>query len=186
MIKLIYLNQIYLLISISIISLIIQSFPTNNLNTHPLILILILFLITITSSFNIRIFFNNHWFSFLVFLIIIGGIIIIFIYFIRFINNIKTSIKLNFLKSYPIKIFLLIFITLIIFKNINRNLFVIRFNEINSIFTNFNLNSISYLTLIYLYPKNSSTLISIIYLLISLTIIVKICLIKKLTLRKIN
>lgn len=184
MIKLINI-QIYILLISSISIILIYSFNFNNIKTHPLILISILIILLIISSLNIRLYINNHWFSFIIFIIIVGGIIVIFLYFIRFINNIKTSIKWNLLKFIPIKFFFIIIITIIIINKINYSNWLFNFNEIiplNKII-NFNILNLNY---IFLYPKNLSTLLAIFYLLISLTIIVKICLIKKLTLRKFN
>lgn len=175
--------QIYFLITISILIIIIHSFNSHNNKIHPLILISILLCLLIISSFHIRLYFNDHFFSFLIFLIIVGGIIIIFLYFIRFINNIKTSIKSLFLKNYFIKILLILTFSWIIF-NLNSN-WLNNFNEIiplNKIITN-SLNNLNYL---YIYPKNYITLFLILFILFTLTIIVKICLKKKISLRKIN
>lgn len=185
MIKYILISQIYFLILNFIFIIIIQSIPSHNYKTHPLILISILFILLIISIINIRIIITNHWFSFIRFLIIIGGIIIIFIYFIRFINNIKTSIKLTFLKKFHIKFLIFIIFIVIYIITLKYNFWNTNFNEINSIFISINKNN-NNLIILYLFPKRLTTLISILYLLVCLTIIVKICLNKKLTLRKFN
>lgn len=185
MIKLIQI-QIYLTLIISFSIILIFSLNSHNNKIHPLILISILLILLVISSFNFRIYFNNHWFSFLIFLIIVGGIIIIFLYFIRFINNIKTSIKWIYLKNLSIKLTIIIITFIIIILLIYSDNWILNFNEISSIINIFKNNNFNNLNLIYLFPKNYSTLISILYLFISLTIIVKICLIKKFTLRKFN
>lgn len=184
MIKIFNIHLLFLLF-IFLINLLI-SINFNYKIIHPLILITILILLIIISLYNLRLYYNNHWFSYLIFLIIIGGIIIIFLYFIRFINNIKTSIKWKYLKTIPIKFILLLILSIIIIYSLNSNNWFLKFNEILPIYENFKINKFNNLIIIYLYPKNYTTLISIIYILLSLTIIVKICLSKNLTLRKIK
>lgn len=177
-------SSILYLISINIILL--YSFTSNNNKIHPLILISILLIILIISSFNLSKYFNDHWFSFIIFLIIIGGLIIIFIYFIRFINNIKTSINFLYIKNLYLKISISLISILTLFNSSNLNLWIIKFNEINSIYNNIDLKNLNNLNYLFIPFKNLTTILSIIFLLICLTIIVKICLIKKLTLRKFN
>lgn len=178
------IRQIYFLITSSFIIILLHSIPSHYKDIHPLILISILFTILCIARFIIRIFLNNHIISFLIFLIIIGGIIVIFIYFIRFINNITTSIKFKIIKIIPLKITRIIFLIFYQFNRFQNLNWKYKFNETEtfkkSIFLNNNLE------IFYLFPKNYSTILSILYLLICLTLIVKICLIKKKTLRKIN
>lgn len=185
MIKTFIFIQIYLLTNLSLFIILIHSFPRNYKFTHPLIIITNLFLLLLISSIYLSIFINNHWYSYLIFIIIVGGIIVIFIYFIRFINNIKTSFKWIKLKNLPIKISILFItfrLTLFYLKTNNWNF---NFNEIINLLNN-NFNKSNNLSILYLIPINKSTLIAIIYILICMTIIVKICLNKKLTLRKFN
>lgn len=184
MIKLIN-TQIIILIITSFIILLTYSINFNNNKIHPLIIISILIILLILASLNLRLYFNNHWFSFLIFIIIVGGIIVIFLYFISFINNIKTSIKWFFLKFIPLKILSIITLFFITYNLINNLNWIINFNEIITFYKNINFNILN-LTYIFIYPKNFTTLLCILYLLLALTIIVKICLIKKLTLRKFN
>lgn len=183
MIKILRIQIIFIFRSTFFIT-IFYIFNFHYKNFHPLILISILILILLIASINIRIYFNDHWFSFIIFLIIVGGLIIIFLYFIRFINNIKTSIKWDFLKNIPIK-FLFIIIVFILFWS-NSNNWFINFDEITPLHKKLKKLYSNNLIFIYIFPKNYTTIIAILYLLISLTIVVKICLLKKFTLRKFN
>lgn len=184
MIKFIIL-QIYLTLTISYFIIYIYSFRFNNKNIHPLIIIIILIIILINSSWRLRIYFNDHWISFIIFLIIIGGIIIIFLYFTRFINNINLSINWNFYKNLIIKLFITLLLIFIFIYLIKINYWINNFNEINNL-NKINNNQFEKFIYIYIYPKNFITFLSIIYLFLSITIIVKICINKKITLRKIN
>lgn len=190
MIKTLIIINLIIIISISIICIIINLIPSNNKNIHPIIIGLILLILTIFTSINIRIYINSHWFSFIIFLILIGGIIILFLYFTRFIRNIKITIKWIFLYSIPIKFLILIILLLNIILILNYNFnWYNNFNEIKSINEIIKLNSINN-NYIYIYifieNKNLSTIISILYLLICLTLIVKFCINKKFSIRKIN
>lgn len=190
MIKIIIIIQIIIIIIISLFNILINIFPSYNKKIHPIILGILLFFISIINSLNLRIYINNNWFSFIIFLIIIRRIIILFLYFIRFIRNIIISIKFNYIKIIPIKFILIIIFFFIIIKKYRNNfIWYNNFNEIIKINLlikiNFINEKIQYIY-IYIYNKNIITLLSIIYLFLCLTIIVKICLNKKYSIRKIN
>jgi len=188
MIKTINISFINIVIIIFLLTIILNSLSLNNKFIHPTLIGNIIILIRIIISLNLRTYFFNHWFSFIIFLTISRGLIIIFIYFIRFISNIKISINNS---SITHIILLNIIITTLILIIINLNLNFIWFNSIETKnlinnyinLINFNFTKINF---IYYYNKNISTIISIIYLFFCLTLIVKICLINKYSLRKIN
>lgn len=186
MIKSFLTYQIYLIIIFIYLNLITTLLPINNNYIHPLIILTNLFFIILFSLYNFNIYIKNNWFAYITFLIIIGGIIIIFIYFIRFLNNIKISINLNQSKIFFLK---LILITIFIYNLLKYENYIWfnKFDEIIPLINNLNFNNyLENFSLIYLYPKNWLTLFVILYLFICITIIVKICLKKKLSLRKIN
>lgn len=178
----------FIIFLIIIINLIIS----YNKNIHPLIVGIVLLLLSIINSININIIIDNHWYSFLIYLIIIGGILILFLYFTSFVINIKFFIEWRNLKIFPVKFMLFIIINLILILIYSKiNFLCNKFNEINNLNENYIYNfnySNNLLTLIYLYNKsiNFITLFIIIYLFFVLTIIVKICLFKKKTIRKLN
>lgn len=190
MIKLISIYLILILLITSSINLIINCISSYNKNLHPIIFGTILLLISIFSSLNINIFNDSPIFRFIIFLIVIGGIIILFLYFIRFVRNIKIIIKWIYIKIIPIKLLLIIIIILVILLNKNNLLsWFYSFNETNNLFNinsndliNNNINCIY----IYLNIKIIPTIIIIIYLFLCLTLIVKIFINKKISIRKIN
>lgn len=162
-------------------------------NINPLLIGLILLLFSILISLNLIYFRFNSWFSFLIYLIIVGGVLILFLYFNRFIINIKILFKWKYIIIFILKLFLLVFL-LINFYNLNLldlNLFFNNFNEINSYYLNM-INNINYrnnlIQFLFLYnlPNNFIILFILIYLFFLLTTIVKIILFKKKTVRKIN
>nr|QTA50553.1 NADH dehydrogenase subunit 6 [Sycophila sp. 2 JXW-2020] len=171
--------------SMMLMTLSMLSMNFNYKKSHPLMLISSLILTLLISSVSMSIFFNDHWFSFIMFIIMVGGMMIIFLYFISFINNLKTSMKWILLKNIPMKMILMMlfffsFINLMKINSWNMNMMetykmnIIDFKDLN----NYNL--------MYLKPKNLLTIMSMLYLLMSMTIIVKICISKKLMLRKFN
>nr|AZL93228.1 NADH dehydrogenase subunit 6 [Eurytoma sp. ZJUH_2016013] len=178
--------QIYMFMSISFFMMIIYSLNFHNKKTHPLIMISLLILLLTFSSLNMSMYLNNHWFSFILFLIMVGGMMIIFLYFTSFINNMKTSMKWMYIKNLHLKFSLMIISLIMMINLMKKHNWFLSFNEIMSINKFINLTNNNNMTLMYMYPKNFTTSLSMLYLLISLTIIVKICLMKKLTLRKFN
>lgn len=186
MIKFIEITQIHILLISSLAILLIHSFPSHNKKTHPIILIINLLLLITISTINLTLLKNTSLLPFILFIIIIGGMIIIFIYFISFINNIKTSIKWKNLLTYPIKIlFFLIGTTLILIKT-NQSNWTNNFIETNPIWTNLNPTILNNINKLYIHPISHSTIISIIYIFICLTLIVKFIIKKKKSLRKLN
>lgn len=181
---------IFIIINFSIINLLINSLYSNYKIIHPIIIGSILLIFNLITTINISLFYNDNWFSFIAFLIIIGGIIILFLYFTRFIININTTLKINFFININIKIILILIILLFLLFFMKKNLiWYNNFNEIQSIYNLLNLNSLNknfYVIYIYIYNKNLISIICILYLLLSLTLIVKIIFLNKFTLRKIN
>lgn len=143
---------------------------------HPIIIIFSIIIFNIILCTYISIKKSNYLYSLLIFLIIIRGLLIIFIYFSRLISNEQSSIKLlNLTKStIIILINLIIFFYLINFYFINLKFInSYNFNEINSIFNIFINKNINIINL-YIYPLNNLTLLSIFFLLISFFRIIKI------------
>nr|YP_010031607.1 NADH dehydrogenase subunit 6 [Necremnus tutae]QOV03002.1 NADH dehydrogenase subunit 6 [Necremnus tutae] len=190
MTKLFIIMKIIMLISLSIISILLNSIPSHNKLIHPVIMGLILLNISILCSMNSSLTNNNHWFSYLMFLIIIGGMMIIFLYFTSFISNMKTSMKWSFIINIPLKFFFIIIFIIYFMFNFNKYLFWLsEFSEIKSLMLNMKIlmnNNNMQIMYMYMYNKNFSTIISMIYLLICLTFIVKMCINKKMMLRKTN
>lgn len=151
---------------------------------HPIIIIIILFILSCLICLNMSLWKSNYIYSIILFLIIIRGLLIIFLYFSSLISNEQINLKFNnfLLNSFTLNflILLIFFINSIYLISINQN-----FSEINSL-NLLNKKIFQNILNLYEYPVNNLTIITILYLLLSLFIIIKICSQKSLSLRKIN
>nr|YP_010934917.1 NADH dehydrogenase subunit 6 [Lamennaisia ambigua]WKV28910.1 NADH dehydrogenase subunit 6 [Lamennaisia ambigua] len=171
---------IMVLINLSTLLLMINLLPMHYNHFHPLILGSILMIFNIMFSLNLSLYLYSSWWSFISFLIIIGGLMILFLYFTSFINNMIMSIKLIFLKNYFFKILICLMFLMIMFYKFNE--FSIWYNYIPQIYK----NKIYKILFMYMYNLNMSMMISIFYLLMSLTFLVKMLISNKFTLRKLT
>nr|AML25546.1 NADH dehydrogenase subunit 6 [Staphylinidae sp. BMNH 1274704] len=138
------------------------------LMNHPLSLGLTLLIQTIIISLITGIMSINFWFSYILFLIMVGGMLILFIY--------MTSIASNELFKFSSKtllflIFMLMIMMMIMFMLININqLSYFNFNSfmLSNLTVNFSLNKFIN------YPSNFIMFMMISYLLITLIAVVKI------------
>lgn len=156
-----------------------------NVSYHPILIIIMIIIYRTLICLNISSWKNNFIYSIFLFLIIIRGLLIIFLYFSSLISNEQINFSWN-------KIILLSFIINLIYFFINIPLNKLTTNnliyfskEINSIK---NINDKIFINILnlYNYPFNNITLIRIIYLLITLFTIIKILTLKVKPLRKIN
>lgn len=110
-------------------------------STHPISQILIFIIICILNNIFLSISFKNNWFSLIFIIIILGGILILFLYIARLASNEKFQI----IKSiYSLPIIFFPFNFLFPYKIINEN-------NIISIFSSFtNLNRIICILLLFL------------------------------------
>nr|YP_010560303.1 NADH dehydrogenase subunit 6 [Dryocosmus liui]UEE83323.1 NADH dehydrogenase subunit 6 [Dryocosmus liui] len=144
---------------------------------HPLVLGVIMLFFSIMISINLNIFNKSSIYSMMMFLIIIGGFLILFMYFNSFALNNKMILNNNMLIKSIYNVFLISLMTwLIIYKNnlfnmilfLNQKLFeLMPIMKMNFYKNETNINLI-YMKFYYL------TLFLMIYLLYTLIIIVKI------------
>lgn len=129
---------------------------------------ILLILQIIVISLIIGLYSYSFWFRYILFIVIIGGLIILFIYITRLASNLKLSI--NFKPLVFIPPFIISFI--IFYYLSNKNIFIIKNQETeqinNFLLDHFNLNKL------FNFPNLKITLILIIYLLLTLIVIVKI------------
>lgn len=144
---------------------------------HPLAIGLILLIQTIIISIIRGIISKNFWFSYILFLIFLGGILILFIYVTTLASNEIFNISTNMI----IIIILLIPIIILIIKNYWSELNIYNQESINFLI-NRNLSTI--LIKLYNHPTNLITIILASYLFLTLIIVVKITNIFKGPLRK--
>nr|YP_009441757.1 NADH dehydrogenase subunit 6 [Vincenzellus ruficollis]AOY39302.1 NADH dehydrogenase subunit 6 [Vincenzellus ruficollis] len=135
--------------------------------THPLSAGLILLIQTMIISLITGNFFINYWFSYILFLIMIGGMLILFIYMTSIASNEKFSFKYKIL--FPLTSFLIIIMFPLIFFYLNLNIM----NNENMIFNQLLLMNSS-LNKFFSYPLMLILFFIIIYLFITLIAVVKI------------
>lgn len=178
MIKFNYLQFFIIIIIFSILYILIINY------LHPIYLLILIIIYRGIICFIISAWSYNYIYSIILFLIIIRGILIIFLYFSRLISNNQTKFSINL----PLIIRFLLNITILLFliiKYFNYPLYNYNFNEI---FSSFQLNNNIFNNIIYIFshPYRNITIICILYLLLTLFTIIKICSIKSSTLRKLN
>lgn len=169
-------QRIIKIILYTIIIIIISIIITTEI--HPTYLILILIIFRILVCLRITWSIINPILSIILFIIIISGVLIIFLYFSRLISNEQTKFKINL----PINIFIIIIITLII----NYNKTNIINNEEEQTILSINEYILSNIKIIYEHPYVNMSIKCIIYLILSIFSIIKVCSFKNSSLRKIN
>lgn len=190
---LLYINLWTLLIKSSLTLPIISIFflifliiiPLNNKFINPLSINLIIIFITISISIFLNIINKTNWFSILIFLIIIGGIIILFLYLNRFAINEFSFLNNLFLKNFKNKLIFLLFLINIIQELHIFNYIFININNLNSKIKIFFINEPTTL-IIFRKTINYLLIFIITYLLITLIVITFICIRKKSSIRILN
>lgn len=175
MIKLIYLKFFILIIIFLILYMLIINY------IHPIFTLILIIIYRRIICLIISAWSFNFIYSIILFLIIIRGILIIFLYFSRLISNDQNKFKINI--PLILRFILNIIIFLLIIKYFNYSNYT--FNEI-LIFFKLNINIFNNILYIFSLPYRNITIICILYLLITLFTIIKICSIKISTLRKLN
>nr|YP_010693798.1 NADH dehydrogenase subunit 6 [Photinus signaticollis]WCD24465.1 NADH dehydrogenase subunit 6 [Photinus signaticollis] len=140
---------------------------------HPMSMGLILLIQTTLISLTTSIFSLNSWFSYILFLTMVGGMLILFTYM----NSIASNEMFKYNNSLTMTLMILTFIMLI-FMNYDSLINNIKnFNIDSSMFNmnaEFTLSLTKYLTI----PLTLTWLMMIIYLLVTLIAVVKISMIK--------
>lgn len=175
MIKFTYFKFFIIFIIFLILYIIITNF------IHPIYILILIMIYRGIICFIISSWSYNFIYSIILFLIIVRGILIIFLYFSSLISNDQTKFNINLPLIF--RFFLNIIIFLYIIKYFNYPNY--NFNEtlISFILNNNSFNNILHL---FSHPYRNITIICILYLLLTLFTIIKICSIKTSTLRKLN
>nr|QXG19183.1 NADH dehydrogenase subunit 6 [Drosophila buzzatii] len=153
---------------------------------HPLAMGLTLLIQTILICLISGLMTKTFWFSYILFLIFLGGMLVLFIYVTSLASNemFNLSLKLTMICS----ILLILSILLFLFMDKNYFSFFLMNNEmqnISNIHSYFPENSLS-LNKLYNFPTNFVTILLMNYLLITLIVIVKITKLFKGPLRLMN
>nr|QBG38554.1 NADH dehydrogenase subunit 6 [Acropyga arnoldi] len=156
-----------------------------NENFNPIMIIINLITFNLMICMKISMWKSNFMYSIILFLIMISGLLIIFLYFSSLISNEQINFKFNKLLITNMIINSMIFFTINLKVNPLQTLKKFNFSDI---YPNMKFNEMNYQNMfnLYEYPFNNMTIISMFYLLISLFTIIKICSMKSSTLRKIN
>nr|ALO76229.1 NADH deshydrogenase subunit 6 [Pleophylla sp. PLE01] len=146
--------------------------------THPLSMGAILLTQTVTVAMTMGYFNYNYWFSYLLFLIMIGGMLVLFAYM----TSVASNEKFKF--SIKITVIIMMMTSMIILTLMLTDQYFTNLNNINpesiSMMMKFKLSLNKFIS----YPSNIIMFMMIIYLLITLIAVVKITDIKKGPLRQ--
>nr|QJF72870.1 NADH dehydrogenase subunit 6 [Nephus reunioni] len=164
------------MLTIMILTSILILFMNHPLSMGFLILIQTIMICLLMGSISM-----NFWYSYILILIMIGGLLILFIYMTSIASNEK--FKFNFMILMLMMLLMMILILLILKFNTKYSEFLIK--NFLTMKMNENYNFFYSMSKYYNYPMNKLMIFSIIYLLISLIITVKICKIKSGPLRQL-
>nr|QAY82213.1 NADH dehydrogenase subunit 6 [Coccinella transversoguttata] len=133
---------------------------------HPLSLGFNILIHTIMTSILMGMFSTNFWFSYILMLIMIGGLLVLFIYM----TSIASNEKFKF--NYKLLIIMTMIFIFIIINILFYNKFLLNMNLSNELINmnNFNLNLNKFIN----FPNSNMFIIIMLYLLISMIAIVKI------------
>lgn len=129
-------------------------------SSHPVILIIFILIQTVVLCLILWLKFKIRWFSYIIFLIFLGGLMVLFIYITSLASNELILISINSIFYSVIFCSLLIFFIILSF-NLQDNYNIFNFN-----FKSFHL--------IYSIRRSRLVILTIIYLLLTLIIVVKI------------
>nr|AXS65528.1 NADH dehydrogenase subunit 6 [Laemophloeidae sp. KM-2017] len=147
---------------------------------HPLSFGLMLLLQTISVSLISGMMSFNFWYSYMIFLIMIGGMLVLFLYMTNVASNEKFKISMNMM------IFLILFLLYLMTFFIDNQLINFINNNYLMIYMNLNLSFLKSILKFLTFPSHFIYIMIIIYLFITLIAIVKITNIKYGPLRQMN
>nr|AMH85380.1 NADH dehydrogenase subunit 6 [Winthemia rufopicta] len=140
---------------------------------HPLAMGLMLLIQTTLISFMSGLISKTFWFSYILFLVFLGGMLVLFIYVTSLASNEMFSFSIKLLMISMFILMMMMFILLMIDNNLfmqYKNLELKSMDKLNYYMME---NSLS-LNKLYNYPTNLLTIMLMIYLLITLIAVVKI------------
>nr|YP_009710430.1 NADH dehydrogenase subunit 6 [Baltia butleri]QFZ96386.1 NADH dehydrogenase subunit 6 [Baltia butleri] len=142
--------------------------------THPLSMGLMILSQTLLLSLILGIYINTYWFSYILFLVFLGGLLVLFIYVSSIASNEMLNFSLKMKMYFSMSIILLIILTLKMKNYHFINTFINNeMNNFNEYFMFFNENKIN-LSKLYNTQTFLMIMMIIIYLFITLIAIIKI------------
>nr|AWN56229.1 NADH dehydrogenase subunit 6 [Dorymyrmex brunneus] len=156
-----------------------------NMRSHPMIPMILIILYSIMMSFYISLWKINFMYSIMMFMIMISGLLIIFLYFSSLISNEQMTLNPNKLLTLTFLLsFLTFFMNLYYSKNYLFNL--LNLSKENAPLMHINEKMFSNILNLYTYPFNNITIICMLFLLMSLFTIIKMSSMKSKPMRKIS
>nr|UFZ12849.1 NADH dehydrogenase subunit 6 [Chloronia mexicana] len=149
---------------------------------HPLAMGLILLIQTISICLSSGLLLKTFWFSYILFLIMLGGMLVLFIYMTSLASNEMFSISIN---NLMINLLMIMSIMLILFTDSFNSLSLLMNWDMTKLNLFINENSIDLLKL-YNFPTMNLTILLINYLFLTLIVIVKITNMNNGPLRQMN
>uniref|UniRef100_UPI0030036FCB NADH dehydrogenase subunit 6 n=1 Tax=Parotis marginata TaxID=990162 RepID=UPI0030036FCB len=145
--------------------------------SHPLSMGLMILIQTMLTCLISGIMMSTYWFSYILFLTFLGGLLVLFIYVSSIASNEMFSISFNMKMTFFLSIFFICILSLFLMNNLNWLNFNINNMEMNNMFNMFlffnNENKIN-LSKLYNNQTFLIMMMMIIYLLITLIAMVKI------------
>nr|ALZ49976.1 NADH dehydrogenase subunit 6 [Camponotus atrox] len=182
MMKYITAHSNYLLHFLLIIMIL---FLLSNISNHPIMIMIMLLIYSSLICLNMCLWKSNYILSIFLFLMMISGLLIIFLYFSSLISNEQFKLKINFYLMILFLINMIFSYYLMKFNPLNLFIYKYKFHE-NYPMSYINKMNFNNILNLYEYPLNNLTTLSMFYLLFSLFCIIKICSLKYMSLRKIN
>nr|AHA52569.1 NADH dehydrogenase subunit 6 [Pselaphanus sp. QL-2013] len=167
---------------INFLMLMILILPSHLFQFNPLFYSLMLLIYSIMIILKLNMFNNNYWYSYILFLIMIGGVLILFMYLTSVSNNEIFYINFKYIIIFLMKLFLLFFIMYFMLKFVMINMNIFSTETLDLMKLNMNI----YWLFKYLYMNNFFMLnmFIILYLLMMMIISVMICLKNKMPMRQ--
>nr|YP_010719168.1 NADH dehydrogenase subunit 6 [Sirex nitobei]WDR47218.1 NADH dehydrogenase subunit 6 [Sirex nitobei] len=170
--------------------LILSLTPLKSKFLHPLNLIFIVILYTISISLISNILMNSTWYSYIIFLTIISGMMILFMYFISIKSSNNLQLKKYFIQNFIYKMLFIMMLYLYLWMFYDQLTFFIQMNS-SEILNTFQISSfinINSMNSLFMFMSFSfkMTLILICYLMLIMFISTKLSLLTKGSLRSFS
>nr|YP_010310704.1 NADH dehydrogenase subunit 6 [Bradysia odoriphaga]UMY76239.1 NADH dehydrogenase subunit 6 [Bradysia odoriphaga] len=139
---------------------------------HPLAMGFFLLIQTCLISMMTGMMMNSFWFSYILFLVFLGGMLVLFIY--------VTSLASNEMFNFSIKLMILCLIMmfllniLILFMDMINFSVLFNYDQMNLLFNNMIMENQYYIYKLYNFPTNFLTCLMINYLFFTLIVVVKV------------
>nr|UYA96529.1 NADH dehydrogenase subunit 6 [Syrista sp. 1 GYN-2021c] len=180
-----YYNQMLMMMFTSIkpmmiyLSLILIITPLTMKNMHPTSMLIFLVLFTTTICMKMSMIHKNSWFSYLLFLSMIGGILILFLYFVSICSNEKSMLNQHELKMMLTLMFMVtstLIMIIYFFDSFSIMGIENNFNSKNFMLTSKNWSNFNHYNSFQMYNSTyKTTIMCMIYLLFSLYTLMKMC-----------